>query len=171
MDEDYYLLREAQVNGDTLEWSEKPMEDEGSEDEPISLEMDTDVLERVQALKTVPAVLEIDLFLFPGGIGARGERPQCAYGLLIIDRESGFVLGIQTLTPEPTLETMYGQIPLLVVQILERAGGVPEEIAVKSSVLHQLLQSLEPYLGFEVNWSPVLPTLDEAQASLMGMLG
>jgi hypothetical protein len=79
----------------------------------------------------------------------------------------GMVLGTELLRPEPTLQAMYGIVPMTLVHMLTRLGIVPEEIRVRSSVLFQLLALLGEELGFKVQRSAILPSLDSAKQFLM----
>lgn len=76
------------------------------------------------------------------------------------------VLGNELLGPDPTLEAMYGAVPVTIVHQLARMGIVPSEIRARPALLCQLLQMLAEELGFEVLYSPELPSLDQAKEFL-----
>jgi hypothetical protein len=164
---DRYLIREAQGSGGRLEWSQRVMTVAPVEPEPIPIPMDGEALERLRGIRRGVRSVEIDLFMFPAQFGKRGERPSCAYMLLVVEGESGMVLGSELLSPEPTLETVYGKVPLTVVYMLVNVGLFPEEVRVRSDLLFQLLGLLMEPLDFEVRWVPALPMLDQAKEFLV----
>jgi hypothetical protein len=129
--------------------------------------MDEEALERLMGARRGVRSVEIDFFMVPAQIGKRGERPSCAYMLLLVEGESGMVLGSELLSPKPTLETVYGMVPLTVVYLLANVGLVPGEVRVRSDLLLQLLELLSEPLDFEVRWMPELPMLDQAKAFLV----
>lgn len=87
--------------------------------------------------------------------------------LLTVDVQSGLVIGTELLEPAPSLEAMWGSVPMKVAEQLAAGGIVPEEVIVDSGLLFQLLQLIAEIAGFEVTQSPVLPNLHPAKESLL----
>jgi hypothetical protein len=58
-----------------------------------------------------------------------------------------------------------------VVEVLARAGFVPERVRVRTALLRQLLEVLEDDLGLQVEQSLDLPWLDPAKAFFMERFG
>ncbi len=168
--QDEYLIREAKGSGDALEWSER-VEKIIPQPKEISIMIDMEALERLQGVRQRTRVIEMDFFLLPFQIGERKERPKCAYNLLVVEGRSGMVLGSQLLTPEPTLETVFGAVPSAAVRILAKVGLLCQEVRVRSELLVQLLTPLEEVLGFEVRMVQTLPMLDQARAFMDRFLG
>ena len=162
-DEESYLVRVSREEGGALVWEDQVVSVPPVEPAPIPIPVDLDALE---ALKRVPrsrARLEMDFFMFPARIGERGDRPSFAYELLVVEAASGMVLGTELLGPDPTLEAMYGLVPMTVVRLLARLGIMPGEVKVRTALLHQLLEVLVEDLGFNLEHAPVLPALDSAK--------
>ncbi|MGQ9493990.1 MAG: DUF6930 domain-containing protein [Anaerolineae bacterium] len=136
-----------------------------AEPPPISLVMDLDLLEKAKHLPRSRLVLEVD-FMMPTPIEEKGKRPFFPYMLLIVDRDSGMVLGSEVLTPEAGLEAMWGTIPLMLTYQLDLVRVVPRRINVRSLLLNQLLQPLAEVLGFEIKTTPTLHSLNQAKKFL-----
>jgi hypothetical protein len=163
-DEDTYLMRIPQPTGDGLVWSDQLMAVPSPQPASISVRMDRQAL---AALKSAPRgrqTLEADFFLLPMATQQeRGVRPYYPYVLMMVEQQSGMILGSEILKPEPTLTDMWGLIPLNLVQQLYRLGMVPKEIKIRSPLLLQLLQPLAKDLGFKLKEVKKLPTLDSAK--------
>lgn len=166
-DDESYLVRVARAEGGDLVWEDQVISVAPPEPESISVAMDMEALAWLKQVPPSQASLEIDFFMFPAHIGERGERPYYGYMLLIVDSESGMILGNELLKPESTLEAMYGLIPMTVVQQLANLGMVPGEIYVRSDLMFQLLQLLTNELHFKVEQAAILPALDSVKAFLM----
>ncbi len=161
-----YLVRVAQDKGGVLVWGDRVLSVLPPEPETISVPMDMGALNLLKGLPKSRASLEIDLFLFPGSIGARGERLQYAYMLLLVDSSSGFVLGNELLSSGPTFAAMCGTIPMTMARMLATHRLRPREIRVRSQALLPWLGLLCDELGFKVTQRSRLPMLDEARDSL-----
>lgn len=167
-DDDTYLMRVPQPAGDDLVWTDQLMAVPPPQPTPISLRMD---MQALAALKSAPRgrqTLEADFFLLPMATQEeRGARPYYPYMLLMVEQQSGMILGSEMLKPEPTLMDMWGLIPLNVAQQLYRMGVLPKEIKTRSSLLLQLLQPLANDLGFKLKESQKLSKLDSAKEFLL----
>ncbi len=111
--------------------------------------------------------LEMDLFMFPTPIQAeKSVRPVFPYMLLVVDAGSGMVVGTDLLEPVPSLEAMWGLVPLAVTRQLAGLGFRPEQVTVGSELLSSLLQPLAESSRFELERAPFLPALHEAREAL-----
>jgi hypothetical protein len=169
-DDETYLVRVSQRQDQDLVWEDQVVTVPPVEPPQISVVMDTRALQALKRRAPRRVRLEVDLFMFPGKMGERGERPYYAYMLLVVESTVGMVLGTELLRPEPTLEAMYGMIPMTLVHMLAGLDLAPGEVIVRSGVLFQLLALLGGELGFRVHRAPVLPSLDSAKAFLMQRL-
>lgn len=165
--DDSYLIRVPREEEGTLVWEDQIVTVLPPDIEPISIAMDVDVLEELKGLPLSRKRLEMDFFMVPARIGERGSRPYFPYMLLVVDAGSGLVLGSDLLPPEPSLEAMWGLVPVTAVYQLARVGIVPRQISVRSSLLFQLLQPLVEELGFKVKQTPILRSLDPAKEFLL----
>lgn len=163
-DDESYLVRVKRKG--KAGWEDQTMRVPPPEPSTISITMDTQLLNHVKRLPKSRYRLDVDVFMFPSPVQDKGERPYFPYMLLAVERQNGMVLGTELLRPIPTLEAMWGQVPITLVQQFARAGGVPQEIHVRSSILFQLLQSLVDELGFKLKLSDKLRQLDAARNAL-----
>ena len=165
--EDSYLVRVPYPEASALVWKDQQVSVPPPDPESILLPMDLDVLEHVTRLPRGPYTLEMDLFMLQTPIYEKGARPYLPYNLLVVDADSGMILGSELLQPQATLEATWGLVPVTVVHQLARIGSVPRQIRVRSALLAQLLQTLVEELGFQIKQTHTLPMLDEAKQFLL----
>jgi hypothetical protein len=161
-DSEPYLVR-VPNNKDASSWKDCAMTVLPPEPETIQLLMDPKLLASLKLIKPKNLKLEIDLCLFPAPMRDRGDRPYFPYILLIVDVQSGMVLCHEMFQPLPSLEEMWGKVPLTVAQTLASASFVPKEIAVSSGVVFQLLQPFAKSLNIKLKTAPFLLTLSQVQ--------
>jgi hypothetical protein len=171
-DDESYLVRVAHQKGGARVWEDTVMEVPPPEPVSIQIEMDPAALESLESLPQSGHEFEMDLFMFPTPIqGERGARPVFPYMLLTVDAGSGMVLGTELLEPVPSLEAMWGSVPLAVARQLAGSGLRPEQVTVGSELLFGLLQPLAESSRFELKRSPFLPALHEAREALFEAFG
>lgn len=169
-DDTSYLVRVAEDKGGVLVWDDHVVSVMPPEPESVSVPMDMAALNLLKGLPKSQVSLEVDLSFFPGRIGAKGERPQYAYVLMLVDSNSGFVFGGELLSPDPTFVEMCGTIPMVVARTLAGHRLRPREIRVRSQTLLPWLRLLGDDLGFKMTQRSRLPRLDEARDSLNAWL-
>jgi hypothetical protein len=151
----------------TLEWEDQVVRVPPVEPEPIPIMMDMDQLEWVKQLPRGEHALEVELFVFPARIQEKGARPYLPHMLLVVESQSGLILGNELLSPEPGLAEMWGSIPGKIVHRLAVMGVLPRQIKLRSYRLLALLQLLEEELDVEVKAARRLPELDRAKKALL----
>jgi len=166
--EDEYLVRVAEEAEGGRVWDDDVKEMPPVKPEPIPIMMNAKVLEQLRGLPRSDTRIEVDLFLFPSGLGERGERPHSAFVLLVVEGKQGFVLGHEMLEPDPAIEAMYGIVPLTLATQLAKIGVMPQEVWVSTDILAQLLRPLAEGVGFAVKRSMRLPALDSAKEFMVG---
>lgn len=169
-DDDRYLVRVARREGANLTWEDQIIEIPEPEDPVVDVPMDAGALEHLQSLPLEDLVLEVDLFWLPAPIGERGQRPYYPYVLLVVDSREGFILGQELLPPFPSLEAMWGQAPLKLVELLARVGVRPKEIKVRSERLQVLFDLLVADLGFKLRHVSKLRQLEPVIRTLISSL-
>lgn len=169
-DEMRFLVRTPTEDAGKLTWQEHFITVPPPESEAIPIAINTADLEALKRLKSGGMQLEVDLFVIPAQIDSKGSRPSLLYMLLVVERESGMVLGHDLLTADPTLSVMYGQVPQAFIEILSNYETVPSVVWARSELVYQLLSILGQELGFQTQYSAELPALDEARAFMSGML-
>jgi hypothetical protein len=166
--QDRYLVRVSQQQDDALYWEDRIVEVPPPAPRSIPLAMDIGALEHLKQAPRSRSTIEIDFFLFPARVQEqKGTRPIFPYTLMIVDAQSGFILATELLHVDPSLESMWGQIPAYVVTQLARTGLVPARVTVRSALLVQLLEPVAEELGFKLSRSDRLPSLDPAKEALL----
>jgi hypothetical protein len=130
----------------------------------IPLVLDDALFEHVRTLPRTSGVIEIDFFMLPAPVqDGKEERPYFPYTLLIADSKSGALLGTDLLHPDPTLEAMWGQIPVKILELLARVKILPQEMRVSSPLLIELLPGLAKDLNIKFKKARRLPAIDTAR--------
>jgi len=171
-DDGSYLVRVPHPKTGTRVWEDTVMEVPPPEPVSIQVKMDPAALESLESLPQSGHEFEMHFFMFPTPIqGEKGARPVFPYMLLTVDAGSGMVLGTELLEPVPSLEAMWGSVPLAVARQLAGLGLRPEQVTVESELLFGLLRPLAESSRFELKWSPFLPALHEAREALFEAFG
>ncbi len=170
--DDSYLVRVARREGPRLEWRDRVMRVPPPEPTPFFMPMDADLLDALKRAPRHQGRAEVDCSLLDTVFqDSQDERPFFSLLLLVVDRESGFILTTELLKPDPTLEALWESVPLNVARSFARAGFVPVEVAVRNSLLAQLMAPLGEEVGFRVTISRRLPSLDRAVKELTQYMG
>ena len=129
---------------------------------------DSERLERIaRANDSRTGTWELSKFyLHTGFQDNKGDRPYFPMVVLVVHRESSFILGTNMLGEGPSALDQQE----VLVDTLEIAPGLPSEIIVDSTSTAQLFASITAGLGIKLSVGPT-PVLDEAKASLMGFIG
>lgn len=165
--DDDYVVRIPRQGDNTLAWEDHLMSVPPPEPSSIRIPMDIQTLGFLNKLPVGKTGIEVDLFMFPSAIKEKEARPFFPYVLLMIDTQSGMILGNEMLKPEPSLEAMWGLIPMKVAHQLARIGTVPKEVTVRSELLSQLLLPLAESLSLKLRRSDILPGIDMAKEFLL----
>lgn len=166
-DENSYPVRVPRQQAGEMVWEDAAVEVPPPEPEPIQIQMDTATLQSLQSLPQAGYDLQMDLFMFPTPVQeSKDQRPILPYMVLIVEAESGVVVGTEFLTADPSLEEMWGTVPAKVADQLLGLETKPAGVTVNSGLLLQLLQPLAETAGFELGWAYSMPALEEAKQSL-----
>lgn len=162
-----YLVR---VNKDG-NWEDTVLHITFREEKTLDLLMDDDALEHLRAMMPGKMTLEIDLYMMEEPVQEkRGERPFFPFMLMLADHDSGMILGVDLLTPLPSMEAMWSEVPAVIVEKL--AGGFsPKEIQVKDDMLYILLQPVAEEVGFRLNKQSRLKMIGRARQELQNFMG
>jgi Domain of unknown function (DUF6930) len=112
-------------------------------------------------------IMELDLFMFPGRIGEKGERPQVGYVLLALHAQSNMVFGVEILGVTESIEHMLGRIPGWILSKLADHGLRPKEIHIQSARLFDVLQPAFKELGTKIVLKPALKKLQAAKREML----
>lgn len=155
----------------SLQWQDQPHTIPELVGQRIQLKMDPAAFKALAQLPVVKQKLEIDLFLSPAGVREKGQRPYFPFILLVVEPKNGYVLGMEMLRPDPSLLDMYGQVPFYIVKQLLQFGRRPQEIAIQSPILAQLLPSIMDQLGIRLKEVDQLRATEQVQNSFMEQFG
>ena len=112
----------------------------------------------------------MDLVMLPTPVKEKGKKGCFPFMLLLVDKQSGMVPGMNMLTPQPDLHTMYESIPQKLLEEITNLGFRPKKIEIRSELLFVLLHKVlkEAYCSPERVGQ--MPQLDEAVESLRSHL-
>lgn len=171
-DDEMYLLRVPSEQDGEITWTDEIRPIPQPETLIIRMDIDTAAFEALQDVPRVGNSVEIDLFMIPMPMEeGRGKRPFFPFTLLIVDADSGMVLSHDTLSPLPSLDDMYGEVPQKVIELLLSNNMLPYEVYTQSSMLTAVLSPLFEQLDTRVVERPFLPLLNEAKEAMFKHLG
>ncbi len=141
------------------------------EEKTLDLLMNEEALEYLRTLMPGKLTLEIDLYMMEEPVQEkRGERPYFPFMLMLVDHDSGMILSVDLLTPLPSMDAMWSEVPAVVVEKL--AGGFPpKEIQVKDDMVYVLLRPVAEEVGFSLNKKSRLKMIDYARRELRNFMG
>jgi hypothetical protein len=166
-DEGHYLIRVPQQAGGRPVWEDSIQQIAAPEPKPIAISVDVEMLSALKRLPPQRRTLEVDLFMAPSGVQEKGARPFYPYILLIVEARSGYILATDMLSPEPSLETMWGEVPHRVLSHLAQAEWGPQTIQVRSPLLVGRRGPLAEELDIQLKPSRTLPGLDSVRDFLL----
>lgn len=164
-----FLVRTPSGKPDRLEWSDR-FEPFDPEKGTISYRMSyhRDSCSRLSRLSVSPVTLQADLVMIPSPVAGKDGKGIFPFGLLLVDKESGIISGMEMLIPEPDLKAMYESVPQKILDILAKTGFRPEMIEIRSQLLHGLVEGALKAAWCRSILVDELPRLDEAADSLIG---
>ena len=86
--------------------------------------------------------------------------------LMLPDRGSRLIFGLEALTAEHSLNRMYARVPETVAELLWQGKVLPKQIIVRSVLLLNLLEPLEKELKIQLRRANKLPSIDQAARSM-----
>jgi len=166
--DDHYLVR-ASLDKEGKRWKDEwrppPAPPPPFTVEPVSQE----VLSKLRGQgRPRRGVWEVDVFTIPATIKEQKDSPPYyVAALLCVHQESYFVVGTD-LVP---YGDRFSQLPCRFADVLEKSSiDWPKRVWVKRTELVALLSPLLNELAIEVHLSPELPSLEDAQGSLLAWL-
>lgn len=161
-DEEKFLVRMIEEG----QWVDRYPEIEFPNDPPIHLMMNMEALAYLKTRPKENSILEIDVERMDEAVKDKQfDRPFFPYLLLVVEKESRMILGVNLLTPLPSLEKMWGGLPAQVVETLADSI-MPKEVRTRNPMVALLLSLLEEELGIKVKRVSRLPGVEFAQREL-----
>ncbi len=164
------LIRVPREEGGALVWEDRIMDVPPPEPRTVRIEIDPRVTRDLERLPRGGNLLEIDFFRMPAAVRGKKARPHFPYMLLMVEAGSGAPLGMDLLEPDPSLEAAWASIPATAADQLVKVGNVPRKVTAGSELLFGLLHPLAEALDFELELSPILPTLHPVKEFLLQAL-
>ncbi|MBN1248492.1 MAG: hypothetical protein JXC32_12595 [Anaerolineae bacterium] len=164
---DSYLVRVRKVKGEGRVWHDEIRPAPEHVPPTLAIGIDSNLMDTVRGLPQRDVQLEVDLFLLPFGVGEPSDRAVTPYNLGVVDSRSGYALGFELLSTEPSVEAMYERIPAVFVSLLAKNNLRPNLVVSSRQVLLHLLAPPAQHLKIELAYSPVLPTLDPIKKDLI----
>ncbi len=152
-------------------WVDRHEEVKFPPDPPLQLKMDVDALEHLKTLTKQNSIVEIDVRMMDEAVQEnKSERPYFPFMLLIAEKQSQMILGVDLLSPLPSLESMWEDLPAKFTEILA-SYLLPKEAQTKDPLIALLLSPLEKELGIRVRLVSRLPTIEHAQREFNRFMG
>ena len=120
----------------------------------------------VRAMQPTGVTFELDVAPSFTPIGKRGERPQLPFLMLVVEPAADFIVGVEMLTVEGSIEEMWAKIPAKFLEMVSRNQMRPTSIALRTPWLFMVMQGLCKDLGIEIKPDPELLALTRARQSL-----
>ncbi|HXF85653.1 MAG TPA: hypothetical protein VNK49_09705 [Anaerolineales bacterium] len=166
-DDDEYLVR---VKKDD-HWEDSVQRITFRREVTLNLIMNEKALEHLRKMMPGKLTLEIDLYMMMDPVQEKAnERPFFPFMLMLADHHSGMILGFDLLTPLPSMEAMWSEVPAVVVEKLAE-GFPPKEVLVKDAMLYMLLQPVAEEAGFRLKKESHLKMIERAQNEFLGFMG
>jgi hypothetical protein len=161
-----FLARIPHKRGQELTWIEETVTAPKEETYSIDIMIDQDAFDQIQDVEDIFPGLEVDLFMLENSIIEDAERPYFPFMLLMVEMESGYILQTALLSPLPSLEDMWGEIPNLLVEHWLEIDAIPSKIRVRLELLEGVLHPLAEMLGIDLKRSKKLRKLDRVRREL-----
>ena len=154
-----YLVR-VYENG---KWVDRPQKIRFPADPPLRLSMNMDALNYLKSMSKQNSIVEVDIQMLEEAVRDKNfDRPYFPFMLMIAEKQSRMILGVDLLSPLPSLEEMWEIVPEKVTEILANYL-LPKEIQTKDPLIALLLSALEKEVGFKVKLVSRLPTVEHAR--------
>jgi len=122
-----------------------------------------DALNYLKSMSKQNSIVEVDIQMMEEAVRDKNfDRPYFPFMLMIAEKQSRMILGVDLLSPLPSLEEMWEHIPEKVTETLANYL-LPKEIRTKNPIIALLLSPLEKDVGVKVNLVLRLPAVEQAQ--------
>ena len=161
-DEDSYLVRIPEASRDQTIWKDRQMT---FQVEPFQIKpnLDQALFDEVIAMEQSGSEFEFDFLPAPVLIGPKGTRPRWPHVLIVVEADSGLVVGSEFLAALDGLPAMWSEIPGKLLSILSKSSIRPARIRVRSNLYRDILRPLLSSLEVDITKQSDLPALEEAR--------
>jgi hypothetical protein len=159
-----YLLRVPETKGSMIVWK-----DEWREPAPLKKvkyldeKVDEVRIQRIRkTAKPTPVIWEIDFFYAPTPI-AEGERPYFPYAIMLIDRDSGFILDMHLARKVVYKKEFLEKF----LSCIEKMSILPLEILVRKEEVVNLIEPCSSRLNIKLSVVKRLENIDNARREMV----
>jgi hypothetical protein len=162
--DDAYLVRVYESE----KWVDRVQRIRFPDDPPLEFSMNMDALDHLKKTAKQNSIVEVDVQMMENPVEDKQfDRPFFPFMLLLAEKKSGMILGIDLLCPLPSMEAMWGTIPQKVTRVLASYLS-PKEIQVTNPLVALLLSPLAEEVGCKVKLTSHLPTIARVRRELDG---
>lgn len=167
-DDDKILIRVPTVVDDIVIWvNHYKLPDPENHGVKYNLKFSVISREKVSGLRSSKKSLQVDLLLLPAPVRNPGKRDFFPFILLLMDKESGMIAGMETLGPDPDIKSMYESVPQKVLDSIIKLGYRPGKTEFRSELLYGLTKQALAQSGCSPVQVKSMPLMDEAFESLL----
>lgn len=164
---DYILIRTPYSDKGEIKWK-NDYEIPDSEKAKVKYQMTyrQNSSDEVSKLKSSNVTLQTDLVLLPTPVKEKGRKAFFPFMLLLLDKNSGMILGMDLLHPDPDLPSMYESVPQKMLEAILKLGYRPEQTEFRTSLFFDLTKNALRRSGCTPVMVGKMPLMDEAVGSL-----
>lgn len=165
------LIRIPKGNSADPDWRNhyiNPEPDKAKEKYKINYNRES--IESVSKLKTSNLTLQSDLFLIPNPVMEKGKKGYFPFMMLLVDKNSGMVPGMNVLQPIQGMSAMYESFPQKLLEEILKLGYRPAKIEFRSDLLFELAKNALTKSGLTPVLVKKMPLMDETIKSLFDHL-
>ena len=126
--------------------------------------------ESVSNLQPSDMVLQAELVLVPSPVKEKGKKPFFPFMLLLVDKNSGMIAGMNLLHPDPDLASVYEAVPEKILGEILKLGNRPDRVEFRSEMLFDLTKNALRQSGCTPAMEEDMPLVEEAIRSLFDNL-
>ena len=159
---DAYLVRMYENE----KWVDRVQKIQFPDDPPLRLSMNMAALNHLKRMAKQNSIVELDIQMMENPVeDNQFDRPFFPFMLLLAEKKSGMILGMDLLCPLPSMEEMWGLFPQKVAEVLA-SYLLPKEIQVTNPLVALLLSPLAEEVGCKVKLTSHLPTIAHVRREL-----
>ena len=140
-DDDVYLIKEMNQDDSGPPWSGHYRT---TRIDPFlyRVKFREDMLPELNAMARKPSILQLDLALIPAPVKEDKSPGYFPFLLLLCNKNTGVVEGLETLAPKPDLDSLYESLPQKVMDLLMKIKYTPGRIEIRHEILDQTVDNL-----------------------------
>ena len=165
-DHEDFLVRAARQDGKKLIWEDQTVSVTEPPPVPLKVELDPALIAQLKQKPLRDSVIEFDVAMLPTPYQEKKDRPRFPYLMVVLDSQSGMVLGTNMLQLETTVAELRGGVPNNLAKTLAQFNAVPKSIVVGSEWLAEALKPLASEVGLKIYQADRLPAVE----AMMGFM-